>query len=316
MAALPDTKSPVVAAIEAMWAAKPDGERAYLGASELGRPCERRLWYAFRWAGEPEAFSGRMRRLFATGEMQEHRLLDDLEDIGCHVERKNPSTDDQWGIVFAGGHGGGHLDAEASGIPGGGAKVHVVECKTHNAKSFAELVKHGVQVAKPQHFAQMQTYMHFRKRDRALYLAVNKDTEDLYAERVHYDAVAALQLEAKAERIVAADSPPARLSNNPDFYECRSCPARPVCHEGLFARRNCRTCARSTPVEGGEWHCDAYDKLLTLEEQRAGCRSHLYIPGLVPGEQVDFDADRGTVSYVLAADGKEWVDGAAAEAAP
>ena len=37
---------------------------------------------------------------------------------------------------------------------------HVVEFKTHSAKSFRELAAKGVAEAKPQHWAQMQVYMH------------------------------------------------------------------------------------------------------------------------------------------------------------
>lgn len=49
---------------------------------------------------------------------------------------------------------------------------HVVEFKIHSAKSFAELVAKGVVLAKSQHAAQMQIYIHLAGIIRALYLAV------------------------------------------------------------------------------------------------------------------------------------------------
>ena len=53
--------------------------------------------------------------------------------------------------------------------------------------------------------------MHHRGLTRALYVAVNKNDDELYAERVKYDAARALSLVAKAERIVAAHAAPAKL---------------------------------------------------------------------------------------------------------
>ena len=48
---------------------------------------------------------------------------------------------------------------------------------------------------------------------------------------------------------------------------------------------------------------------LARREQEAGCAAHLYIPDLVPGEQVDAGED--WVSYRLP-DGSAWRDGVAA----
>lgn len=313
MAELPELKSPIVAAIEAAWAADQDEERTYLGASVLGRECERQLWYGFRWAHPPEAFSGRMLRLFATGDVEEERLIADLRRIDVDVLNVD-GVSGQWQISFANGHGGGHADGVAIAIPGAEKTPHVLECKTHNDKSFKALVKDRVQKAKPVHYAQMQIYMHGLGLTRALYLAVNKNDDELYAERVHYDAAAALALVAKAERIVAAHRPPEKLHEDPDAkmaWACRSCPALGVCHEGAFARRNCRTCLHATPVDGGAWHCARHDRTLSVEDQRSGCAHHLYLPGLVPGEQVDADEAAETVSYRMP-DGSEWRDGAEA----
>ena len=92
---------------------------------------------------------------------------------------------------------------------------HVIELKTHNARSFAELRTHGVQKAKPEHWAQMQVYMHLTGLTRALYLAVCKDTDALYAERVRIDHAEAERLIERAGRIIFATRPPARISEDP-----------------------------------------------------------------------------------------------------
>jgi hypothetical protein len=67
---------------------------------------------------------------------------------------------------------------------------------------------------------------------------------------------------------------------------------------------NCRTCLHATPVDGG-WACERYQRSLSEAEQRAGCENHLYLPALVPGEQVDAGPD--WVEYLLPG-GNRWRD--------
>ena len=109
-----------------------------------------------------------------------------------------------------------------------------------------------------------------------------------------------------------AAEPPAKLHDDPASkmaWVCNYCPAFAQCHGGQFAPRSCRTCIHSTPVDGG-WHCEHHGAL-DAEAQRKGCSLHLYIPALVPGEQIDADPETGTVTYRMA-DGATWIDGGAA----
>jgi hypothetical protein len=289
-----------------------EAERTYLGMSILGDDCERKLWYGFRWAYEPEKFEGRMLRLFQTGHREEARIIDDLKAIGVVFEEL--ADGEQHAVSFAGGHGGGHLDGIiASGVPEAPKARHVFEAKTHNTKSFAKLLKEGVAKAKPMHAAQMQGYMHLTGVDRALYVAVEKDSDSIHVERVHRDPIQGAQLMAKAERIVAADLPPAKLHDDPDAkmaFACRWCPKLAGCHQGAWPRRHCRTCLHATPRQdgAGTWWCDRHGRALSTDDQRSGCGAHLYIPALVPGQQVDADPAAETVTYELAAGGT-WVDG-------
>lgn len=310
---MPELKSPIVEAIEAAWEARQDDQRTYLGASVLGNDCERQLWYDFRWAHPPKKFPGRMLRLFDTGHREEERIVADLRAIGVIVEDRDPSTGEQFAVVFADGHGGGHLDGECENVPGAEKTRHLLECKTHNDKSFKALKKDGVAKAKPTHYDQMQVYMHHRGLTRALYGAVNKNDDELYFERVKYDAARALSLVAKAERIVAAHTAPAKLHDDPDAkmaWQCRSCPALTVCHAGQPARRTCRTCLHATPAAGGAWTCGRFGRDLSADEQRVGCPSHLYLPSLVAGEQIDAETDDLSVTAVIYATASgTWCDG-------
>jgi hypothetical protein len=309
MVALPQTASPTIAAIEAaVEAAEPRDFDAVIRASSIGHPCERHLFYRFRWAHLPEQFDGRKLRLFHTGHAEEARMIAWLRMAGVEVQAVDPETEQQWEVVACDGHLKGHLDGVATGIMEAPKTPHLLECKTHNQKSFDQLKRHGVAVAKPDHVAQMQIYMHLAGLARAFYLAKHKDSDELYAERIHYDMAAALALVAKAERIKAADTAPPRISDDPMFFQCRWCPSHGICHGGQPALRNCRTCLFSAPSPGGAWICGMRER--SLDEQKAGCRRHLYLPSLVAGEQVDVDEVAETVTYRMP-DGSTWVDGAA-----
>ncbi len=306
MAALPPAPQPTVTAIYAAYeVAAEDGFRDHLGASLLGKECARALWYDFRWAS-PARHPGRILRLFDTGRREEERLVRDLRATGAMVLDLDPETGRQWRVETHGGHVAGSLDAVALGILEAPRTWHVVELKTHNAKSFALLQRHGVAGAKPLHWAQMQIYLRLTGMDRALYLAVCKDTDQLWAERIRLDADAADRLLARAARVVDSARPPARLSDDPEFFECRLCDHRDVCHEGEAAPRTCRSCLHSTPLVEGGWHCARWAQPLDRAMQRAGCDRHLFIPDLVPGEPVEAGLDR--VVYSMP-DGDFWADG-------
>lgn len=311
MVDLPQTFSPTIDAIErAVEAAEHRDFDHVVRGSSLGSPCERKLWYSYRWAGLPEEFEGRKLRLFHTGHAEEARMVAWLQLAGITVEAVDPETGEQWEVVALDGHFKGHLDGILHGVIEAPKTPHLLECKTHNTKSFAQLLKFGVAVSKPEHVAQMQIYMHLKGLSRAFYLAKNKDDDTLYAERIHYDPAQAAALMAKAERIKAAHEAPARISDDPNYYLCKSfqCPRYGICHCGDMALRNCRTCLHSTPIIGGAWHCDRHDRLLSLDDQRAGCPNHLYLPSLVPGEQVDANADLEIITYAMR-DGRQWTDG-------
>jgi hypothetical protein len=313
MVALPPPPEPTVAAIYAAYEAdSADGYRAHLGASVIGGTCDRAIWYGFRWASRAR-HTGRLLRLFETGHLAEARFVADLRRIGVTVLDLDPATGRQWTLRDATGHFGGSMDAVAIGLPEAPKTWHVCEFKTHSEKSFLALQKDGVAVSKPAHWAQMQVYMHLAGLDRAFYLAVNKNTDELYQERVRADAEAGLRLLAKAERIVLASRPPARISEDPTWWQCRFCDHHTICHEGVLPERHCRSCLHSTPVADGQWHCARHSLPLALDDQRTGCAAHLFIPDLVAGTQIDAGED--WVSYRMPK-GDFWWDGVPAAAAP
>jgi hypothetical protein len=306
MVKLPPLPSPTVNAIYAAYEdVRGDGFREHLGASLIGKSCERALWFDFRWA-TVSRHEGRILRLFETGQREEERLVRNLRATGATVLEVDPATGRQFRVEAHGGHFGGSLDGIAIGLREAPKTWHVLEFKTHSAKSFGQLVAKGVVASKPQHAAQMQIYMHLMGLTRAFYLAVCKDTDALYAERVEADPAEAGRLLARAKRIIDAARPPSRISEDPAWFECGMCDHHAVCHDGQRAPVNCRTCLHSTAIDGG-WHCARYGHMPDSNDQRIACGKHLFIPDLVAGDIIDAGED--FVSYRMK-DGSSWINDA------
>ena len=174
MPPLPPPANPTIDAIY-QWheSRQSSGGRGHLGASQIGAPCERALWYQFRWALKVR-HAGRLLRLFETGNLAEPRFVAELRAVGVEVHEINPDTGAQFSVSAVRGHFGGSMDGVALGLLEAPKTWHVLEFKTHSAKSFAALKKDGVEKSKPEHAAQMQVYMHLAGLERAFYLAVNK----------------------------------------------------------------------------------------------------------------------------------------------
>lgn len=316
--------SPVVEKIYAWHKRVGDSEpsRGYLGASIIGNPCARYLWYNFRDCCK-EDISGRIYRLWETGDLAEPRFVKELRGIGCEVHEVD-GNGNQFAVEAHGGHFSGHLDAAILGVPGAEKTWHVGEFKTHKGTSFNKLKKVGVLESKPVHYAQMQVYMGLTGMKRALYLAVNKDTDELWADRIHFDRECFDGFMAKAKRIIEAKEPPPRLSERPDWYECKWCPAQALCHGGVeigtaesalpIPSVSCRQCCHATPIMDGNaaWRCERHGKGLCQADQKRACDDHLILPGLMygcePNEHGSDDAGSMWIEFVKE-DGELWRHG-------
>lgn len=252
------------------------GFRSHLGASLIGRECGRELWYGFRWVMK-QKFSGRMLRLFNRGHMEEGRFIAMMLVAGMRVIQQD-AEGNQFRISRVGGHLGGSGDGIVYGcpdIPEG--QVCLSEFKTHGEKSFVKLVKEGVEKAKHEHFVQMQSYMLEMGLWYALYVAVNKNTDELYAEIIMREDHVAHQFLERGEKIIFMQSPPPRISSTPAFFKCKFCNYSGICHKGEPVERNCRTCMYSQPMLDGTWHCQKYNCTISKELQLASCNDYTVI---------------------------------------
>jgi hypothetical protein len=246
--------------------------RNHLGASEIGHPCAAKAWGKFRWL-KLEQHSGRMRRLFERGHLEESRFVAILRGIGFEVHEVD-SEGNQFRISGSQGHFGGSLD----GISKAPARYEIPddiilpdEFKTHSEKSFTKLAgskdkatgerkfvtgTHGVRISKPVHFSQMSSYARAYGYRYALYVAVNKDTDELYFEIVVTDWSHADDLFRKADSVIFSQEQPPKIAQVETFFECKYCHLSRICFHGEMPEKNCRSCSFAVPIEGGQWHCE------------------------------------------------------------
>lgn len=278
MAEIPD---PIGSKIDAVFEKMTDEMRPYLGPSQAGEPCERRTWLSFRWAVR-KTFPGRMLRLFRRGQREEDTVISMLKMIGMDVSREQEE-------VTFGGHVYGHIDGVVNNA--------VLEIKTHNLKSF-EALKEGVKASKPQHYAQMQLYMLGLDLTRAVYFSVCKDDDRIHTERIELDKEYAQKELAKLKRITTEERIPAPISTDPAWYQCKFCEAHDLCHGSGFTKEiNCRTCAHSTPLGTGSWHCIRWGSIIPVDGQRNGCPSHTFHPDMVPWKLIEEKSTEWSAYY-------------------
>lgn len=183
--------------------------RAYLGGSRVGEPCARRLVYEYLHTSMDEGkdFDGRILRVFDAGHKFEDLSVAWLRLAGFDL-RTNKKDGQQFGFSAANGKLAGHID----GVIVAGPEVGIAwpalwEHKALNAKSWNDLVKHGLQVSKPVYFGQVQLYMAYMELSVTLFTALNKDTEELYHEVVPFDPAEAQTLSDKGVTVIPLWSP-------------------------------------------------------------------------------------------------------------
>lgn len=310
---------------ERMEAGNDDPHHGRLGASVIGKECERQLWYQFRGLTK-ETFKGRMLRLFETGHLEEPRFVKELRAIGCTVYDVDEDTGKQFEFTALGGHFVSHPDAIILGVPDAPKTWHVGEFKTMGgtetqlSKDFEKVKRDGVQKAKPIHFAQMQIGMGLGQLTRALYLCKKKATDDLHSERVRYDANEFKRLMEKASRVIRSIGPPERSVSRSDDYRCKWCISYELCW-GMskvavpIHSKTCRSCCHATPeIDEGEdwarWSCVKNGCDIDLDEQEAACPYHLLLPDLV-SFATPTDSGEDWIEFTNENDGACWKHGRA-----
>lgn len=195
---------------------EPEEPRNYIGASSIGNPCERAIYYGYIGA-ERSVIDARRQRILDIGKTLEKLMLFYISEsvlsrfpIGTEYREKRVPQ-------FR-----GHVDAVLNDA--------ILEIKTAKDSSFRVFEKHGLRKWYPAYYAQVQAYMGMSSIHTAYVLALNKDTSELRDERVEFDSDYYEQLVAKAAKIVEMVEAPNRINDNPAFFMCKICDFRKVCH--------------------------------------------------------------------------------------
>lgn len=269
MAQLP-TIDPVLNAVENREIVKP--LRPYLGMSEVGSKCQRKIWYSFRWAYKV-VLTPREMRILERGKLEEPDVLRDLAEAGMSV------TGEQSEIIDETGHIKGHVDGIVTNVPGAERIVHILEIKTMNNQWFNQYRKNGLVKSHYEYYVQVNQYMGWLSLTRTLFVSTNKDTEERVFERIKFDKQCYRDYKRIAFEVVIAGSPPPRIGTR-TYLECKFCRARNICHFDAEFERNCRTCRFSSPEDRGLWSCSRHNMNLTEYTQRIGCGSYELMPEL------------------------------------
>jgi hypothetical protein len=186
-------------------------------------------------------FSGRMLRVFEAGHRFEEMTIRWLRLAGFDL-RTQKRNGEQFGFSVAGGRFRGHIDGVIVAGPDVGMPWPALwEHKAVNAKSWTDIVKHGLRAAKPLYFAQVQVYMAYMEIGVTLFTALNKDNQAFHHEAVLFDAREAQALSDKTVdilRAVDAGELPPRIAAASDFYLCRFCPYARRCFEGVACQQS------------------------------------------------------------------------------
>lgn len=287
--AIPKRKITVDIIDEALESNQEDAHRPHLGGSLVGHKCARHIWYSFRWY-KKERFNGRMLRLFDRGHLEEERFGGFLKSAGFDIENVKPEKQLRYSML--GGHFSCEVDGFVKGLPEAPEKQHVLEFKTYSHDSFLKLTNLNnarykqlkndggflcdTKLQKKQHYTQMQVGMGMSGVDRALYLAVNKNDDNLAQERVRFSQKFFDSIVERAESIIFNEQLPPRISERPSWFECKFCKFKDICHNDETPEKNCRTCKYSYATQDGNWFCSKHQDNIPLEEQRKEHTCHAY----------------------------------------
>lgn len=198
-------------------------KRDYLGMSEIGEPCERKLWFKFHNPDNiQENFSGQTLSIFETGHLIEKKLINIIRKINfkyniyCYGEQTEFSDFD--------GNFKGHNDLIISKIPSSNNK-HIIDIKSMKDEHFRDFKLRGLMSLKYnagiKYYTQAQCYMGYSGIHRYIVLAENKNNSALWMEKFKFNEDFFKKTKAKAKRIINNPKP---LPIPPkEEVDCRFC---------------------------------------------------------------------------------------------
>jgi CRISPR/Cas system-associated exonuclease Cas4 (RecB family) len=207
-------------------------QRDYIGGSQIGAECSRKIQYSSIIKEPKDPVEPRVQRIFDLGNLIEDYLIRLLRDAGFDV-RTRKDNGDQWGFSLADGRIQGHVD----GVIMGGPKVMdypcLVEFKSAKSSRFTKFLRDGLMQTDSNYYSQVQFYQtNMNLCNPALFVMMSKDDQNIYYELIQHNPAHASRLLDKSEDILNA------IDNNylmPKAYQdknnwnCKYCDYKKEC---------------------------------------------------------------------------------------
>jgi len=273
--------------------------RHYLGMSEIGDECVRKLFYNYRYASEKE-LKIEMINAANDGHYQEFlmsELLKKIPDVTLITIDQDTKKQIEFTTLL--GHLSGHVDGMILGIAEAPKTWHVWEHKSVNEKKFNELIelrnkneKNALKEWDYIYYIQAQSYMHFAHVERHFLTVSTPGGRARISIRTEYAGQKFMEnIIEKAKSVIFDNLLPSRLSDNREFYKCKWCQHQAVCHDNKFPLIHCKTCKNIKPIDGGKFYCEYYRKEIPKEELFNDCQKHVYNSGLIQTKKIHIDKD-------------------------
>lgn len=212
--------------------------RDYLGASSIGDPCSRKLWYGLQGDIPRKPFDVASLKRFSDGFSGEDVVIDRLRKVpGLEIWNRTEDGGQIGGECF-GGKFGYHVDGVCLGLIQSPKTYHCLEVKIVNNKKFDKFVKLKTEMDEKLvlaewdagYYAQAVCYMDLLELTRHYIIVATPGVRDWASCRTNANPAMAKGLMNKAERIIFAKEAPERLSDDPAYYICRWCDYADTCH--------------------------------------------------------------------------------------
>lgn len=291
--------------------------RHYLGMSQIGHECWRKLFYGFRNASV-KIWEAPGIKATEDGFLQEDvmalrlRMLSYIELVtnasntvdnilGKDLTgRSEDDKKDQIGFMLLLDHFRGHVDGMIRGILEAPQTWHVWENKACNETKFNKLAKlrkdkgekNALQEWDIEYFMQAQLYMHCANVERHYLTVCLPGGRDYISVRTEYNRKIAENAIAKARAIIFDNwQLPARMSEKREYFQCKWCEHQGICHDKDFPLVHCKTCRYREPVKNGENMCLLKEEIIPENMLHMGCENHIYNPALIQAELIEHQQD-------------------------
>jgi hypothetical protein len=221
--------------------------RVYLGMSQIGHPCLRKLWFDYRQATK-EPLKGQTCRIFKAGHSLETRVIQSLEDADFKVIGRQGSCA-MFDYRFL-----GHIDGVVN-IYGENLLLEIKGVNNNSFEKFADKREHSIDkknpspkgiYTKPQYAAQVQVYMGCSQKEggitdidplnKTLFVVENKNNQDLFIQIVDFRPDLFERIVARAKTVIEANTPPEGIKDTTSeklrkhiWESCNWCDYQSIC---------------------------------------------------------------------------------------